>query len=228
MPFCHSYDYSCRRLHPYFPTAAAEPAFAKATFSFQVPQQLKPYRSFFRIYPSCRSSSCSHRSLHMYFPTHSLSDAAAEPTSAEASFSFRCRSRARFRRSHILFQMPQQSPLPLKPHSLSDAAAEPASAEATFSFRCRSRARFCRSHILFQMPRQSHFRRSHILCQMPQQSPLLQKPHFLSDAAAVNAPTEAFPYCHSSSYSRRSLYLSLSAVKASAEANFSFKIPPQL
>ncbi len=125
MPFCHSYDYSRRRLHPYFPTAAAEPAFAKATFSFQVPQQLTPYRSFFRIFPSCRSSSCSHRSLYMYFPTHSLSDAAAERTSAEASFSFRCRSRACFRRSHILFQMPRQSPLPQKPHSLSDAAAEP-------------------------------------------------------------------------------------------------------
>ncbi len=201
MPFCHSYDYSRRRLHPYFPTAAAEPAFAKATFSFQVPQQLTPYRSFFRIYPSCRSSSCSHRSLHMYFPTHSLSDAAAKSASAEATFSFRCRSRARFRRSLILFQMPQQSPLPQKPHSLSDAAAEPASAEATFSSRYSSRAHFCRSHIFFQT--------------LPQLTP-------------PQKPFPYFPYCHSSSYSRRSLYLSLSAVKASAEANFSFKIPPQL
>ncbi len=132
-----------------------------------------PHRSLFCIHPSCRSSSsptgdflcslhcrssdCSRRSLHPYFPT-----AVAEHASAEATFSFRCRSRARFRRSHIL----------------SDAAAEPTSAEATFSFRCRSRARFRRSQILFQMP---------------QQSPLPQKPHFLSDAAAVNAPTEAFP-----------------------------------
>ncbi len=221
LPFCHSYDYSSRRLHPYFPTAAAEPAFAKAPFSFQ--EQLTPYRSFsvFTL-PAAAvaipTGACICISLPILFQMpqqsplpqkpHSLSDAAAEPTSAEASFSFRCLSRARFRRSHILFQMPRQSPLPQKPHSLSDAtaeplppkphslsdaAAEPASAEATFSFRCRSRARFRRSHILFQMPRQSHFRRSHILFQMPQLSPLLQKPHFLSDAAAVNAPTEAFP-----------------------------------
>ncbi len=124
-----------------------------------------PHRSLFCIHPSCRSSSsptgdflcslhcrssdCSRRSLHPYFPT-----AVAEHASAEATFSFRCRSRARFRRSHILFQTLQQL--------------------------------------------------------MPPQKPFLY-----------------FPYCHSSSCSRRSLYLSLSAVKSSAEANFSFQIPPQ-
>ncbi len=107
---------------------------------------------------------------------HSLSDVAAEHASAEATFTFRCHSRARFRRSHNFFQMLQHSPLPQKPHCLSDATAEPASAEATFSFRCRRRARFHRSHILFQMP---------------QQSPLPQKLYSLSDATAVPVSAEA-------------------------------------
>ncbi len=62
--------------------------------------------------------------MHLYFLT-----AAAEPTFAKAIFYFRCRSRARFCRSHFLFQMPQQSTRPQKPHSISDAAELHASAE---------------------------------------------------------------------------------------------------
>ncbi len=76
---------------------------------------------------------------------YSISDVAAEHASAEATFSFRCRSRARVLRRTILFQMPQQSLLPQKPLSLSDAAAEHASSEAPFYFRCRRIARFRRT-----------------------------------------------------------------------------------
>ncbi len=41
------------------------------------------------VFPHCCNSDCSHRSLHLYFPI-----AVAEHNSAEATFSFRCRSRA--------------------------------------------------------------------------------------------------------------------------------------
>ncbi len=92
--------------------AAAVPASAEATFSFQKPQQYplpqKPH-SLFRS----RSSTRFRRS-HILF-----SEAAAVPASAEATFSF---------------QKPQQYPLPQKPHSV---------------LRCCSSTRFRRSHILF-------------------------------------------------------------------------------
>ncbi len=41
------------------------------------------------VFPHCCNSDCSHRSLRLYFPI-----AVAEHNSAEATFSFRCRSRA--------------------------------------------------------------------------------------------------------------------------------------
>ncbi len=137
------------------------------------------------------------------------------------------RSRAHFRKSHFLFQMPQQSTLLQKPLSLSDAATEHASSEAPFYFRCRSRVCFRRSRILFRMP---------------QQSTRPQKPHSISDAAAESASAEAtFSFrCRSRARVLRSPILfqmpqqsllpqkplSLSdaaAESASAEATFSFR-----
>ncbi len=119
---------------------------------------------------------------------HSLSDIAAEHASAEATFAFICRSRARFRRSHNFFQMLQHSPLPQKPHCLSDATAEPASdapaerasTEATFSFRCHSSARSRRNLILFSddtvVPVSAE---TSFFFQMSQQCPFPQKPYSL-------------------------------------------------